>query len=527
MRRRYHRGPSWTTAVRRGESADGAGDADDPGDDGATVEAIRSVYGPGPERRGQPLTDATVLGAAGAVLLGAWAAWWPVGMSAGIAVAAVVRAVDLDVRRWMLALVVVAGALAGARAGQEHQRMVPADVRPVHTWATVVGDPRPAERVTRLVLRLEGSVGGGPMIDELPAGAQDLGGRRFEVWVRDQAGRDAVDPLRHGDRVLVSGQTRPLAPERADRVAWQHVVGELRLAEIHALGTPSPLDRFSAMVRRAVDRGSARLDAPHDALLRGLVIGDRRGQPTDLVERFRRSGLSHVTVASGLNVALMLTAASPLLTRLRPAPRWLATIALVVWFASLTRFEPSIVRASAMAAIAATAFLLGRDRSPVRLLALAVIVLVLVDPLLVRSLGFRLSVGATWGVAALGPRLARRLPGPGWCTRPLGVTLGAQAGVAAPLLTSIGHVPVVSVPANLLAVPVAALVKLYGLPAAIVAGTVPGLGDVVMAPCRLGVWWVDRVAIIAADLEPGAGWSTLWWFAIVATIGVVAVRPGR
>lgn len=508
MRRRYQRGPS--SIVAFGGPGSGAGGG--PDGDEVTVEAIRPSYGSAPWRHWQPLTDAAVVGAAATVFAAAVGARWSIGVAAGVAVAGLVHAIDLDTRRWMLVLIVLLGALAGGRADRGMQQSIPVTAGPVHAWATVIGDPREHDRVTRVVLRL----------DTAPPG-----GSRVETWVRGSEQRESVAGLRHGDRVLVSGEARPLEVERARRIRWQHVVGELRRPQFHAVGPAAPVDRFSATVRRAVERGSAQLDPPHDALLRGLVIGDRRGQPTELVERFRRSGLSHLTVASGLNVALLLTAASPVLTRLRPWSRWLATLVLVAWFASLTRFEPSILRASVMAAIAATAFLSGRDRSPVRLLALAVVVLVLVDPFLVRSLGFRLSVGATWGVAALGPRIAARLPGPAWIGRPLGVTLGAQAGVAVPLLSGVGHVPVVSVPANLLAVPVAGLVKLYGLPASIVAGTVPAIDGVVMAPCRLGVSWVDRVASIAADLEPAPNWALAWWLAIAVVVGVVVMRSGR
>ena len=79
--------------------------------------------------------------------------------------------------------------------------------------------------------------------------------------------------------------------------------------------------------------------------------------------------------------------------------------------------------------LSATAFMTGRERSPVRLLAVAVLGLVLVDPLLVWSVGFWLSVGATAGVCALGPPLARRFERLGPLAVPLGITLGAQLGV--------------------------------------------------------------------------------------------------
>ena len=67
-----------------------------------------------------------------------------------------------------------------------------------------------------------------------------------------------------------------------------------------------------------------------------------------MVEQFRASGLSHLTAVSGQNVAFLLAAAAPLLRRLRPWTRWTATVALIGWFMSVTRFEPSVLRAGAM-----------------------------------------------------------------------------------------------------------------------------------------------------------------------------------
>ena len=77
---------------------------------------------------------------------------------------------------------------------------------------------------------------------------------------------------------------------------------------------------------------------------------------------------------------------------------------------------------AAMAAVAASAVVLARPASTVRLLSLAVALMVLVDPLLVWSVGWWLSVGATSGIALLGAPLAARLPGPRPLAEALGVT---------------------------------------------------------------------------------------------------------
>jgi competence protein ComEC len=177
-----------------------------------------------------------------------------------------------------------------------------------------------------------------------------------------------------------------------------------------------------------------------------------------------------------------------------------------------------------MAGLSATAFLTGRERSPVRLLALAVIGLVSIDPLLVWSVGFWLSVGATAGVCAVGPWLARRSARLGPLALPLGITLGAQIGVALPSVLVFGRLPLVSVMANLLAVPVAGLVMLYGLPAGLVVGVLPRLGPLLMAPAALGTRWVDTVAMLGARLEPSPPWPFVGWAVIAVGLVVVVAR---
>ena len=152
-----------------------------------------------------------------------------------------------------------------------------------------------------------------------------------------------------------------------------------------------------------------------------------------MTARFRQSGLSHLTAVSGQNVALALVdrraAAAARQAGARASSR---TLALIGWFVVLTRAEPSVLRAGTMAALAALAFAVGTEREPPRLLAAAVVVLLLVDPLLVRSVGFWLSVGATAGVTVIGPPLRRRLHAFGPLATPLAMTRRRPARRARP-----------------------------------------------------------------------------------------------
>ena len=95
---------------------------------------------------------------------------------------------------------------------------------------------------------------------------------------------------------------------------------------------------------------------------------------------------------------------------------------------------------------------------------------------------------------------------------PVAVTLGAQAGVAVPSLLVFGRLSLVGTVANLVAVPVAGLVMLYGLPACLLCrrcSRSPGRSS--WRRSAWGVRWVDAVATVAAAAEPPAPWSWVGW----------------
>lgn len=415
-----------------------------------------------------------------AVWLGAW--WALLGVPCAIVYRAHAATVALCVA------VAVLGSWLGTNAWHAAQ---PHHLGDYTGWAELVADPAPFGQGLRVTFEIEGE--------------------RFDAWVYGGQRRKLTD-RQAGEYVWVQGRRTELA-SGARRAAIRHVVGRFTPTVIADAVDGSALNQASNRVRRSLRRVAESTMAVDDAaLFTGLVIGDDARQRPETIDAFRGSGMSHLTAVSGQNVAFVLAAALPLLRRLRPWWRWVATVGLVAWFMALTRFEPSVLRAGVMAMLAATAFVRGAQASPVRLLALAIIALVVLDPLLVWSVGFWLSVGATAGVCVLGPWFRERLPGPSWLRLPLALTLGAQLGVALPSVLVFHRLPVVSLPANLLAVPVAGFVMLYGLPAGMVAAALPpALQQLVMLPAEWGTHWVAMVAQLGYVVEPEPLWSAICW----------------
>jgi competence protein ComEC len=204
--------------------------------------------------------------------------------------------------------------------------------------------------------------------------------------------------------------------------------------------------------------------------------------------------------------------------------------AVLLFFGLLTRWEPSVLRAVAMVSVSMLAWAVGRPSAAIRLLALAVAGLLVVDPLLVHSVGFLLSVGACTGIALFARPFADALPGPRPLAEALGVTMAAQLGVAPVLVPVFGGVPVASLPANLLAVPAAGPVMMWGLAAGLPAGVVGGVvARAVCMPTGLLIGWIAGVARWSAAApfgRLGAG-HVLALGALVLAGALLRSRRGR
>ncbi len=451
---------------------------------------------------GHAAGDRAAVLAAAATVIGVWGGITAIcSVLPGLALLAVRR---LRATVAVLLVLVVAGSAAGAHAW--------ATARPRHLgaydgWAQLVSDPTPSGPGTKVTLRVQGE--------------------RFDAWLFG-ALRGSLGDRQAGDFAWVSGVRRP-STGSVRRARLRHVVGRFDLSSAVDAVPGNAVDRASNRVRSLLRRrAEAAMDPVDAALFTGLVIGDDARQPSWLVDEFRASGLSHLTAVSGQNVAFVLAAAMPILRRLRTWWRWLATVALIGWFMAMTRFEPSVLRAGVMAMFAATGFALGREVRPARAVSAAVVLLVLLDPMLVWSVGFWLSVGATLGVSLAGPWWAARLPGPTWWRLAAGVTLGAQTGVALPSALVFHRLAVVSLPANLLAVPVAGVVMLWGIPAALAANVAPALvGRLAMVPSVVGTRWVALVARVAAAAEPSGRVELGLWLGVVLVLALVVLRRSR
>lgn len=400
------------------------------------------------------------------------------------------------------ALVVLALAvLVGARAESSASALAAPLPAGVDGVASLMSDPAPRRFGVQVVIGIDG--------------------RRYLAEVPTDRAAE-LRPMLTGERVRVVGRPRPLEGAPVGWVMSRHLAGRLSVRSVEAVDAGPLWYRAANVVHRTITAGASTMDVDRASLYSGLVLGDDRDQSELTQFRFQASGLTHLLAVSGQNVAFVLAVAAPLLRRssLRGRLGWAAV--LLTLFVLVTRAEPSVLRAAIMAGVAMLAVTAGRSTSGLRVLSLTVMIVLVVDPLLVRSVGFQLSVCATAGLLLVARPLAERLPGPDWLRVPLAVTIAAQLATAPLLLGLAGGLPSIAVVANLLAGPAAGAVMMLGVTVGVLAGMVRDpWASWLQTPAELLVGWVDSVATVSSRAPaPTLG---AWQVAAVVAAGVAAV----
>jgi competence protein ComEC len=271
-------------------------------------------------------------------------------------------------------------------------------------------------------------------------------------------------------------------------------------------------------------------DTPGDggALLPGLAIGDETAISPELDQAMKASSLSHLTAVSGANCALVIALVFGLARLGGLGRRWrigAAGIALL-GFVILVGPGASVVRAATMAAVVLLGLARGRPADGLPALSLAVVVLLVHDPWLARDYGFALSVFATAGLLLLAAPLARALSR--WMPRSVALALAvptaAQLACQPVLLLLSPTLPLLGIPANLLAEPAAPIATVLGCLACALLPVAPGLGSLVVHIAWIPSAWIAQVATVASQV-PGVSlpWAPGVLGVLLSTLLLAAV----
>lgn len=430
------------------------------------------------------------------------------------------------------------GMLAGLHAAHALSIQLPAEFERADLRVTgrIVDLPVREPRRTRFVFE----------VDSDPKSAAPLRGKTLRLSWYAHSRAASLPTLRAGERWTLRiraraprGLRNPGGSDGEKHALAQRIAatGYVRATDTAVrLSGPSGLAAWRETMAARV--GSA-MRAPSARFVQALALGDTRGLDDDDWNILRANGLTHLIAISGFHVglvagffALLARGAmrlTPSLTRRCPAPVTAAATALAgaTLYAAAAGFSLPTVRTVLMIAVVAGARLLRRPASVAHSLALAAILVVLVDPLALLQAGFWLSfAGVAWllwclpdGVAR-GPRELARVfvSAQGVATiglLPIGAILFGQASLAGPVanLAAVPWWSLVVVPMSLIGLACESLVDGAGAWPWRLAGALFDPSWALferLAETPLALWWLPEARWFALPLALlGAFWLLL------------------
>jgi len=336
-----------------------------------------------------------------------------------------------------------------------------------------------------------------------PHGTANPHGFDYEAWLLERGIRATGYvrmPGRRGDGV---------APERLDALVPQ---------------LPYLVDRLREAVRQKI------LDAlpehPYAGVLIALAIGDQRAIDPGQWQLFARTGVSHLMSISGLHVTMVagLFAAfvsfcwrrSEVLALALPAQKAAALAGFVGAFAYclVSGFAVPAQRTLYMVGVVAAALWLGRASSASRVLAAALLSVLVLDPWAVLSPGFWLSFAA---VAVIFHVSSGYTAKPHWLAQWGRVQWAVTVGLAPLMLVLFQQVSLVSPLANAAAIP---LVSLVVTPLALLGAALPFDGPLVLAHALLEVLMAMLTWLAELPLALWQQHAPVPWTVPLALLGI-------
>lgn len=136
------------------------------------------------------------------------------------------------------------------------------------------------------------------------------------------------------------------------------------------------------------------------ALLKGILLGEKKEITEEQEEAFRVSSLSHILAVSGMHIVYIIAGVVFILRIFGIAkPKiHIITVLVIIFFMFLTEFTPSVVRASIMSILVLLAFLLKRKSDVWINISISSLIILISNPYILLSLGYQLSYLATIGI---------------------------------------------------------------------------------------------------------------------------------
>ncbi|HUT22408.1 MAG TPA: ComEC/Rec2 family competence protein [Candidatus Bipolaricaulota bacterium] len=253
------------------------------------------------------------------------------------------------------------------------------------------------------------------------------------------------------------------------------------------------------------------LPEPHASFLAGLLLGARKGIPSDLTDAFTRVGVTHIIAVSGYNITVVAAALANFLKAVFIGRKkaFYFSAAGVICFVFLCGMSAAVVRAAVMGLTIMAASQLGRKTKTGHVLILAVFVMAAINPkILFFDLGFQLSFLATIGLIYISKPMEKFfswLPQKFALRENFSTTLAAIMATMPLIMYNFNRVSLIAPLANILILSVIPLAMLCGFIGLVISIISVELGQIV----SWLTWLVEQYIISAVKYLSAIGWASV------------------
>jgi len=208
-----------------------------------------------------------------------------------------------------------------------------------------------------------------------------------------------------------------------------------------------------------------KIPEPYHYLLLGMMLGEKRSVPQEWKDFFTDAGVMHVLAVSGLHVGMM--AGFLLLVfgwfNVTGKKRYISVLLLLLFYAALTGFRPSVSRATIMFSLLIIGRLINRNRDVYISLFFAAFVILLLNPLTIYDSGFILSFFVTFFIIYLMPVIKSTFSTRfAWFDNACSLSIAAWLGLFPLSAYFFQKVSIIALIANLIIIPLAGITVLMG-----------------------------------------------------------------
>lgn len=239
-----------------------------------------------------------------------------------------------------------------------------------------------------------------------------------------------------------------------------------------------------------------------------LILGQKSSLDRETLRTYSSAGAMHVLAVSGLHVGIVMLLFSFLFAPLKRLPHgailFIGALLAVIWFyALITGFSSSVLRAAVMFSFVVVGKEIERDTSIYQSVLVSAFLLIIIEPLVLFQVGFQLSYLAVLGIVFLQPRIYNLFYSKYWLVDKVwqitSVSLAAQLATFPLGLYYFHQFPNFFMVSNLIVIPLAFAILLAGL-CYFVTFWIPLIGELVfyildglLSVLNFGVKWVESL----------------------------------